>query len=69
MLEDAPGLDMIVVPVGGGGLISGMAIAVRALSGAMKVIGAEAALYPSFHNAIRGEGCPSAARRWRRASR
>ncbi len=58
MLEDAPGLDMIVVPIGGGGLVSGMAIAVRRLAPATQVIGAEAALYPSFHNAITGADKP-----------
>ncbi len=58
MLEDAPGLDMIVVPIGGGGLVSGMAIAARALSPGTIVIGAEAALYPSFHNAITGADRP-----------
>jgi threonine dehydratase len=58
MLEDAPGLDLIVVPIGGGGLASGMAIAARALSPGTRVIGAEAALYPSFHNAITGEDRP-----------
>ncbi len=58
MLEDTPGLDMIVVPIGGGGLIAGMAIAVQRLAPATRVIGAEAALYPSFHNAITGDDKP-----------
>jgi threonine dehydratase len=55
MLEDAPDLEAIVVPVGGGGLIAGMATAARAMLPAIKVIGAEAALYPSFWNAVMGE--------------
>jgi threonine dehydratase len=55
MLADAPELDAIVVPIGGGGLMSGMAIAATALKPGIEIIGAEAALYPSFRNAIRGE--------------
>jgi threonine dehydratase len=58
MLEDAPDLDGIVVPIGGGGLISGVAVAVAALRPETEVIGVEAALYPSFTNAIRGENRP-----------
>ncbi len=58
MLEDTPGLDIIVVPIGGGGLIAGIAIAVQRLAPATRVIGAEAALYPSFHNAITGDDKP-----------
>ena len=58
MLEDAPDLDQIVVPIGGGGLISGIAVAAKALKPAIEIIGVEAALYPSFHNAIRGEDRP-----------
>jgi threonine dehydratase len=58
MLEDAPDLDQIVVPIGGGGLIAGVAVAVAALRPATEVIGVEAALYPSFTNAIRGENRP-----------
>jgi threonine dehydratase len=55
MLEDAPGLETLVVPVGGGGLIAGMAIAAAALAPDAAVIGAEAALYPSFWNALEGK--------------
>jgi threonine dehydratase len=55
MLADAPDLDAIVVPIGGGGLVSGMAIAAKAIRPEIEVIGAEAALYPSFWNALRGE--------------
>src|SRR5215213_5734173 len=54
MLEDAPQLDTIVVPIGGGGLISGMAVATRAVAPEVEIVGVEAALYPSFANAIRG---------------
>ncbi len=55
MLADVPDLDMIVVPVGGGGLIAGSAIAAKALRPQIEVVGAEAALYPSMHNALRNE--------------
>jgi len=58
MLEDAPDIDQIVVPIGGGGLISGIATAVKALKPSVEIIGVEAALYPSFYNAIRGEDRP-----------
>jgi threonine dehydratase len=58
MLEDAPDLDLIVVPIGGGGLISGIASAARALKPSIEIVGAEAALYPSFWNALRGEARP-----------
>jgi threonine dehydratase len=55
MLEDAPDLDTIVVPIGGGGLMSGIAIAARALKPDIELIGVEAELYPSMKCAI--EGC------------
>jgi threonine dehydratase len=58
MLEDAPDLDLIVVPIGGGGLISGIALAARAMKPGIEIVGAEAALYPSFWNALRGETRP-----------
>src|SRR3954451_14088582 len=52
MLEDAPDLDTLVIPIGGGGLIAGNAVAARAKRSSIKVIGAEAALYPSMWNAV-----------------
>src|SRR6516165_209458 len=55
MLEDAPGLDVLAIPVGGGGLIAGNAVAARAAKSSIEIVGAEAALYPSFWNALRGE--------------
>ena len=68
MLADAPDLDQIVVPIGGGGLISGIAVAVEALKPAVAVMGVEAALFPSFHNALTATTAQSAGRRWRKAS-
>lgn len=58
MLDEAPDLDQLVVPIGGGGLISGIAIAAKAIKPGIEIIGVEAALYPSFLNAIRGEDRP-----------
>jgi threonine dehydratase len=58
MLAEAPDIDVLVVPIGGGGLISGMAVAAKAMKPGVEVIGVEAALYPSFVNAIRGEDAP-----------
>ena len=55
MLEEVPDLDALVIPIGGGGLIAGNAIAARAKKPAMEIIGAEAALYPSVWNALHGE--------------
>jgi threonine dehydratase len=58
MLEDAPDLDVLVIPIGGGGLIAGSAIAARGIKPAIEVIGAEAALYPSMWNAVYGHNDP-----------
>jgi len=55
MLEDYPDLDVIVVPVGGGGLISGIATAAKAMKPDIEIVGVEPALYPSLWAAYRGE--------------
>ena len=55
MLEDAPDIDTIVVPIGGGGLMSGVSIAALAVKPDIQLIGVEAELYPSMKCAI--EGC------------
>jgi len=55
MLEDVPDLDTIVVPIGGGGLMSGVSIAARAAKPDIELIGVETELYPSMKCAI--EGC------------
>jgi threonine dehydratase len=52
MLEAAPELDVLVVPVGGGGLISGIATAAKALKPAIEIYGAESANYPSMHQRL-----------------
>jgi threonine dehydratase len=53
MLEAVEPLDTLVVPVGGGGLISGMAVAARSLRPALRIVGVQAELYPSMYNAIK----------------
>jgi len=54
LLADYPELDTIVVPIGGGGVLSGVAIAAKSINPKIEMIGVEAALYPSMHNAVRG---------------
>jgi len=54
MLEAVPDLDILVAPVGGGGLISGMAIAARALRPGIRIYGAESENYPSMHQRLNG---------------
>ncbi len=58
MLEEEPALEALVIPVGGGGLIAGNAVAARAVKPAIEIVGAEAALYPSFWNALHNEHLP-----------
>jgi threonine dehydratase len=58
MLDEVPDLDMLVIPIGGGGLISGNAIAARGVRDGIEIVGVEAALYPSMRNAITGANDP-----------
>ena len=58
MLEDAPDLDVLVIPIGGGGLIAGNAVAAKDVKPQIDIVGAEAALYPSVWNALHGEAHP-----------
>jgi threonine dehydratase len=55
MLADVPGIDTLVVPIGGGGLISGCAVAARAINPAIDIVGVEAELYPSMKATLAGE--------------
>jgi threonine dehydratase len=58
MLEDRPDLDCLIVPIGGGGLIAGNAIAAKAINPGIEIVGVEAELYPSMWNALRGQDRP-----------
>lgn len=58
MLEDAPGIEIMPVPIGGGGLISGVASAAKAMKPDMRLIGVEPAMYPSFTARMRGMNAP-----------
>jgi threonine dehydratase len=54
MLRAVPILDVLVVPIGGGGLISGIAVAAKAIKPGIEIVGVEAELYPSMLNRIDG---------------
>lgn len=58
MLAAVPDLDVLLVPIGGGGLISGMAVAAKTLKPDIEVIGVQADLYPSMYNLIKGQSLP-----------
>ena len=47
-MEDAPDLDALIIPIGGGGLIAGCSIAAKAMKPDIRIFGVEAAMYPSF---------------------
>jgi threonine dehydratase len=57
-LEEDPALEALIVPIGGGGLISGIAVAAKALKPDIEIIGVEAALFPSMWNALHGANRP-----------
>ncbi|KRA84292.1 threonine ammonia-lyase [Altererythrobacter sp. Root672] len=55
LLEDAPEIETLVVPIGGGGLISGMGTVAKAQGRPIEVIGVQAELYPSAYSRFKGE--------------
>jgi threonine dehydratase len=55
MLADKPALDTLVVPIGGGGLISGIAVAAKALNPEIAIVGVQSALYPSMRDVLAGK--------------
>jgi threonine dehydratase len=58
MLATAPALDTLVIPIGGGGLISGMAVAAKSLKPSLRLVGVQARLYPSMYNVIHNAHLP-----------
>jgi threonine dehydratase len=58
MLADVPDLDMLVVPIGGGGLIAGMSIAAKGLKPDIEIVGVQSRLFPAMYNAVRYTDLP-----------
>jgi threonine dehydratase len=58
MLEDVPDLDTLIIAIGGGGLISGMATVAKALKPSMEVVGVQTVRFPAMFNAIQGTRHP-----------
>lgn len=58
MLRVAPELDTLIVPIGGGGLISGMSIAAKSIKPSIQMVGVQASLYPSMYNVIKNAKLP-----------
>lgn len=58
MLADESTLDVIVAPIGGGGLCAGVAVAAKGVKPDVTVVGVEAALYPAMWNRLKGENRP-----------
>ncbi|MFA4894015.1 threonine ammonia-lyase [Brevundimonas sp.] len=54
-LEDAPDIEALIIPIGGGGLIAGCSVAAKAMKPDIRIFGVEAAMYPSFAARRRGE--------------
>ena len=54
MLEDVPELEVLPIPIGGGGLIAGCSVAAKTLKPEISIVGVEAAMYPSFTARMRG---------------
>jgi threonine dehydratase len=58
MLRQQPSLDTLVIAVGGGGLISGIATVARALRPSLQIVGVQTARFPAMVNAIKGTAHP-----------
>jgi threonine dehydratase len=54
LLHDVPDLDVLLVPIGGGGMISGTAIAAKALRPSIEIVGVQTELYPSYYQIAHG---------------
>jgi threonine dehydratase len=57
MLAAWPDLDVLVVPIGGGGMIAGMAVAARSIKPGIEIVGAETRRFPSMYGAVRNVAC------------
>ncbi len=58
MLDDWPQIDVLVVPIGGGGLISGCAIAAKSIKPDIEILGVQSALYPAMKAVVDGRDIP-----------
>jgi threonine dehydratase len=58
LVEQVPDLDTVVVPVGGGGLIAGIAVAVKAVAPWVRVVGVQSETHPAFAVAVGGTNGP-----------
>jgi len=58
MLEAVPALDTLIVAIGGGGLIAGVALAAKALKPDIEVIGVQALRFPNMYNAVKHKSLP-----------
>jgi threonine dehydratase len=59
MVEELPDLDAIIVPVGGGGLISGIVVAAKALKPGIEIFGVQSELYPAMRAALHDQTLPA----------
>ena len=59
MLADAPAIDTLAIPIGGGGLLSGIATAAKALNPDIGIVGVQAELFPSMYALLGGHDMPS----------
>jgi len=58
MLDAVSSLDVLLVPIGGGGLISGIAVAAKGINPEIEIVGVQSDRYPSMYNAVKGASLP-----------
>jgi threonine dehydratase len=58
MLTDVPEIDMLAVPIGGGGLLTGMGTAARAMKPGIGLVGVQAQLFPSMYDKLKHQSLP-----------
>jgi threonine dehydratase len=59
MLADAPAIDTLAIPIGGGGLLSGVGTAAKAIKPGIDIVGVQAELYPSMYALVNGLDMPT----------